>query len=307
MPRCNGCGATFRTVDGLDSHLSQKRFKRCRAAYHSSDGLLEQYGLTSDDSLVTVDPAGDYFGAYDSYTQDDIADHTESNIDSVAPEAMTMDADGLGATMMPFGGEEDDIDGMDAATSDSASEGGANDLDELEDAAAALECEGGWEPDASPASTNSQATPLLSHTPFPPIPPYLDSPNNHARGSPSPPLVFTPSPPSSRSSSPSLALSDTESDEEGPRNTPYCRLFQQSPFIDPFPDASAGSPLPDQEESANAAYQASLGGAQNPYFPFANELDWLVARWAKLRGPSSTALTELLQIPGVRSPFSLFL
>jgi hypothetical protein len=33
--------------------------------------------------------------------------------------------------------------------------------------------------------------------------------------------------------------------------------------------------------------------------PFSTRLEWEVARWAKLRGPSSTALSELLQIDGV--------
>jgi hypothetical protein len=33
--------------------------------------------------------------------------------------------------------------------------------------------------------------------------------------------------------------------------------------------------------------------------PFSTRLEWEVAHWAKLRGPSSTALSELLQIDGV--------
>ena len=37
----------------------------------------------------------------------------------------------------------------------------------------------------------------------------------------------------------------------------------------------------------------------NIYAPFASELDWLVAKWAKMRGPGSTAFSELLNIPGV--------
>ena len=36
---------------------------------------------------------------------------------------------------------------------------------------------------------------------------------------------------------------------------------------------------------------------ENPYAPFASELEWQLAKWAKLRGPSSSAFTELLQIP----------
>jgi hypothetical protein len=33
-------------------------------------------------------------------------------------------------------------------------------------------------------------------------------------------------------------------------------------------------------------------------------MEWDIARWAKLRGPSSTAFTELMNIPGVSTLFA---
>ena len=42
-------------------------------------------------------------------------------------------------------------------------------------------------------------------------------------------------------------------------------------------------------------------GGTNPYAPFRSQTDWEVAKWGKLRGPTSTAFTELLEIPGVSS------
>ncbi|KAM6489937.1 hypothetical protein JOM56_014516 [Amanita muscaria] len=36
----------------------------------------------------------------------------------------------------------------------------------------------------------------------------------------------------------------------------------------------------------------------NPYAPFTSQLEWEMAMWAKLRGPSSTAFTELMAIEG---------
>jgi len=39
----------------------------------------------------------------------------------------------------------------------------------------------------------------------------------------------------------------------------------------------------------------------NVWTPFRSKMDWSVAKWAKLRGPSSTAVTELLSIEGVCS------
>ncbi|KAI1785623.1 hypothetical protein LXA43DRAFT_1114924, partial [Ganoderma leucocontextum] len=47
------------------------------------------------------------------------------------------------------------------------------------------------------------------------------------------------------------------------------------------------------------------GSADNPYAPFNSRLDWEIARWGKLRGPSSTSLTELLQIQGVAEALGL--
>ena len=41
-------------------------------------------------------------------------------------------------------------------------------------------------------------------------------------------------------------------------------------------------------------------GVANPYAPFNSKTDWEVAKWAKLRGPTSTAVTDLLMIPDVR-------
>ncbi|KAH9069502.1 hypothetical protein EDB83DRAFT_2184842, partial [Lactarius deliciosus] len=35
------------------------------------------------------------------------------------------------------------------------------------------------------------------------------------------------------------------------------------------------------------------------WYPFQSQRDWDFARWAKTRGPSSTAVTELLTIDGV--------
>ncbi len=35
------------------------------------------------------------------------------------------------------------------------------------------------------------------------------------------------------------------------------------------------------------------------YAPFSSKLEWLFARWAKLRGPSQTSLDEFLAIPEV--------
>ena len=67
-----------------------------------------------------------------------------------------------------------------------------------------------------------------------------------------------------------------------------------------FPGQRAGEVLsegiPTMKEHEN-----NLGGqTSNPYSPFNSEIDWEVAKWARLRGPSATSFDELLEINGVR-------
>ena len=40
-------------------------------------------------------------------------------------------------------------------------------------------------------------------------------------------------------------------------------------------------------------------GTVDKWAPFSTRTEWELAWWAKLRGPSSTALSELLKIDGV--------
>ena len=37
----------------------------------------------------------------------------------------------------------------------------------------------------------------------------------------------------------------------------------------------------------------------NPFAPFLSKMEWEIAQWAKLRGPGSTAFSELIGIDGV--------
>ncbi|KAG1837613.1 hypothetical protein F4604DRAFT_1931480 [Suillus subluteus] len=46
-------------------------------------------------------------------------------------------------------------------------------------------------------------------------------------------------------------------------------------------------------------------GPNNVYAPFTSKLDWEMARWAKLRGPSSTAFSELVSIEGLSDTLGL--
>lgn len=73
------------------------------------------------------------------------------------------------------------------------------------------------------------------------------------------------------------------------------------PKVVPFPNPRAGKPV-HSANSTNNAYATLLGNNSdsNPFHPFASKLDWEVAKWAKLQGPSSSSLKDLLKIEGVK-------
>ncbi|KAJ7117694.1 hypothetical protein C8R44DRAFT_832357 [Mycena epipterygia] len=67
---------------------------------------------------------------------------------------------------------------------------------------------------------------------------------------------------------------------------------------DQFTDGDAGAPLR-QGEAGYERYKANLGDPANLWAPFTSQLEWELAQWAKLRGPGSTAFTDLLKISGL--------
>ena len=73
------------------------------------------------------------------------------------------------------------------------------------------------------------------------------------------------------------------------------------PVIEKFPSRQAGEAVSRNSELGYEGYENALGGdtAGNPYSPFILKINWQFAKWAKLRGAGSTAVTELMGIEGV--------
>ncbi|KAL1698916.1 hypothetical protein EV121DRAFT_284470 [Schizophyllum commune] len=97
-------------------------------------------------------------------------------------------------------------------------------------------------------------------------------------------------------------LNDEEDEEDlgaDPERDVAEEGLRRHPIIERYP--GAGSVVRDDAASAtNDKYARALGqGADSVYGVFGHRLAWEVARWAKLRGPSSTAFTELMEIEGV--------
>ncbi|THU77631.1 hypothetical protein K435DRAFT_877593 [Dendrothele bispora CBS 962.96] len=146
------------------------------------------------------------------------------------------------------------------------SDSDSNDDGDEDEAGAAAECEYDWEPEILQSSEVSE-----SRSPSPdlegiPIDLYR-------------PIVLPPSKPP-------------------PPSLPDCL---RKPFIKPYSDPHAGAPLSTQTTilDGNDVYTEKIGHKGNIWAPFQSEIDWKVTKWAKLRGASSTAVTELLSIDGV--------
>jgi len=75
---------------------------------------------------------------------------------------------------------------------------------------------------------------------------------------------------------------------------------QHENFIVKFESNRAGAPVDDHGIPTNVQYQNDVNNPDdNLYAPFTSKIDWEFARWAKLRGTSETAVTDLLSIDGV--------
>ncbi|KAJ6479726.1 hypothetical protein C8R45DRAFT_1054433 [Mycena sanguinolenta] len=84
--------------------------------------------------------------------------------------------------------------------------------------------------------------------------------------------------------------------------------FHHKPIVVKFPGNLAGAPISTtRDRTSERAYEASLkdSPSSNPYAPFMSKKDWEIAKWGKLRGPGSTAFSNLLNIEGVREALGL--
>ena len=83
---------------------------------------------------------------------------------------------------------------------------------------------------------------------------------------------------------------------EGDQNDMLDSESASAVVVEHFSFGTPGAPIPDRHQEPSAC-----GPEDSLWAPFRSQLDWEVARWEKLRGLTSTAVAELLAIPGVRT------
>ena len=82
--------------------------------------------------------------------------------------------------------------------------------------------------------------------------------------------------------------------------------LKKKPYVVKFSKGKAGATYTNPDcVDQNTAYTAQIGNQENPFNPFRSKVEWEVALWAKTRGPSSTAFTELMSIEGVSEMVSI--
>src|SRR6266849_5846108 len=80
--------------------------------------------------------------------------------------------------------------------------------------------------------------------------------------------------------------------------------LNSSPLVvtDPFPHGSPGAPISQGSCTDDTDRMASDSSI---WAPFHSQCDWAVAHWAKMRGPTSSTMADLLVIPEVLLYFTL--
>ena len=77
--------------------------------------------------------------------------------------------------------------------------------------------------------------------------------------------------------------------------------------INHFLLGNAGAPIPGVPQGQPAHEPNQATAAEPAWAPFNSECDWEFARWAKTRGPTSSAVTDLLAIDQVHALFKLII
>ena len=69
--------------------------------------------------------------------------------------------------------------------------------------------------------------------------------------------------------------------------------------VDTFPYGSPGSPIHSRNQGLGV-YESTQAAFNNAIWaPFHSQCDWEITHWAKMHGPTSMAVTELMAIPDV--------
>ncbi|KAJ6527827.1 hypothetical protein B0H19DRAFT_969493 [Mycena capillaripes] len=93
-------------------------------------------------------------------------------------------------------------------------------------------------------------------------------------------------------------------DQQPARDNPVEDRFLVQPHITHF-GGLGGAPIGTETPAYSRYVEQISDGGDNPWASFTSQMDWEVAKWAKIRGSTSTAFTDLLSIEGVPQALGL--
>ena len=70
-------------------------------------------------------------------------------------------------------------------------------------------------------------------------------------------------------------------------------------FIERFSLGNPGAPFPGAHQGSSIYQSREAAFGASTWAPFHSQCNWEIAHWAKMRGPSSSAMEDLLVIPSV--------
>ncbi|KAJ3525552.1 hypothetical protein NMY22_g10528 [Coprinellus aureogranulatus] len=273
---CEGCYKSF-TATGFWSHLRQTTKEACQEVYARLQDVTQQ-DESNDNPEQPISPSlspvpfeGDVFGSADDYLDYDFGQDVH-----VLPDPHPLDiADVLDSTT-----HQDDLqDEHQSIGMESENGMGNEDIDDeelegLNERVENFESENGWEPPRTM------------------------------------PLTSGPSPPETSEDT----VQDSTSVEEwlqaeGQRQEHVQRATARAPAVRKpystmYPSKKPGQPL-EFRDTTDARYSKAVDSISGLWAPFNSRMDWEIAKWAKLRGPGSTAFSDLLAIPGVADALNL--
>jgi hypothetical protein len=69
--------------------------------------------------------------------------------------------------------------------------------------------------------------------------------------------------------------------------------------VEHCPLGEPGAPIPSEHDGSHVYHTSQEAFQSSIWAPFSSQCDWDIAHWAKMQGPMSSALADLLAIPEV--------
>ena len=274
---CPGCGEVFKR-SGISHHFRQSKDPQCHPAatpVHGPGTPSVDEDEPQDRMQIPVDPSGDLFGDY--------LDYLGLNPEAVDEGDQDMD-NNLGGEPrehhVDTQEDEEEVSQVDylGINSDAESEGDQD-----------MEDSFGGEDQEYPDDTQEDDEEALREA--------LLAEEHRLE-------------PEQQAACPDAVEQEPEDTPAPAEHTPFRlrggfeRPLANRPEIEEFGNQNAGTVYARVRRNGNQDYRQSISSTEspNPYAPFSSRLDWEIARWAKMRGPGSNSLTELLRIEGMSLP-----